>query len=234
MPLHIGLHKHAFWLYGVIVALAIQKALLAVVPDVFAAFQTHPAHPENLRLESYRLIVFLVVTIRFFLGSVAFFEDAYESDDADAVYPIKNYARDYVFGLIHFLFFFAWSMSIDAEGPLRLFPILMALILFYDIPWYFAGRKYDTKRRMKLWAVLNALTLVLAWALYSTAMAAGKDSRAAQAWAFIPVIVISILDIAEIIGRKEIFKKWIGHIIDLKDKPPPPSSPRVGILTPRS
>jgi hypothetical protein len=38
--------------------------------------------------------------------------------------------------------------------------------------------------------------------------------------AFLPVVAFSVVDIAEIIGRKEIFKKWLGHLIDLNPKPP--------------
>lgn len=226
MPLHVGLHKHAFWLYGVLIALAIRQALLSVIPDIFKAFLEPSGHSENLQLESARLFVFLVVTIRFFLGSVSFFEDAYEAEDADTLYPTKNYARDYIFGLIHFLFFFAWSLSIDAEQPKRLFPILLAFILFYDVPWYVAGKQYDTKRRMKLWANLNVATLLVAGFVYACARLNGQTYGVAQQWAFVPVVIVSVLDTAEIIGKKEIFKKWIGHIIDLKPQEAPrPANP---------
>jgi hypothetical protein len=220
MSLHEGLHKHAFWLYGVIVALAIQRALMTVVPHIFDAFQTPSETTNDLFLEGMRLLIFLVIILRFFLGSVSFFQDAYEAADADTTYARKNYALDYVFGLVHFLFFFASCMAIEAKSSRRLFPFFLGVVLFYDLPWYFACRKYDTNRRMKLWTAVNLLTLVVAWASYASARAYGTDTTIAQEWAFVPILAFSVVDIAEIIGRKDIFKKWLGKLIDLKEKPP--------------
>src|SRR6478672_10322850 len=88
-------HTHALWIYGVIVGLAIREALthvmpLALVPPSAAplldqltpelkklaqVLQYHPPPPATgqLILIGIRLVVFLVMVVRFYFGSVQYF-----------------------------------------------------------------------------------------------------------------------------------------------------------------
>jgi len=67
-----GLHKHAFWLYGVIVGLAVKEALVSTVPDILT-----PTEPKwESIIDFSRLVVFVFFITRFYLGSAYFFEES--------------------------------------------------------------------------------------------------------------------------------------------------------------
>jgi hypothetical protein len=115
-------HDHAFWIYGVIVALAIREALSTVIPHtipILAQSQiTSQPEPKNqLILEAMRLVLFLAMTIRFYLGSCRYFDQVYCADDSAVKFPHANYSMDFVLGLIHFLLFFTWSETLVKSRP---------------------------------------------------------------------------------------------------------------------
>src|SRR5258708_36586817 len=105
-----GLRKQSFWLYGVIVGLAIKESLETVVRHLISP---PPGLLHDTLPESSRLLVFLFLIIQFYLGAVWYFDEVYENPETAKDYTDKNYAVDFLFGLIHFLFFFAWALSID-------------------------------------------------------------------------------------------------------------------------
>lgn len=206
-----GIHKHAYWLYGVIVGLAIREAL----GDVLRHALTPPFEQGWVSVpEALRLAVFLIVTIRYYLGSAVFFEVAYLSADSDTNYPRKNYTIDFLVVLMHFLIFFSWAISIDVHTkPARLFPALLAFILFYDGLWFLACKRYDTSRVIKLWSAVSIAMLVVSIAVYFAA----SYFQASQAWAeglaFIPVIIASLISISETTRRKQIFAEWLTKLL---------------------
>jgi hypothetical protein len=212
-----SLHSHAFWLYSTVVALAIKEALAETIPY----FITPPANPVFDRVVyGFRLLVFLVVVIRFYLGSAIFFERAHAGETADKDFPNKSYVIDFVFGLVHFLLFFAWAFSIDINTkPITLFPVLLGVILLYDIPWLIASISFDPLKLMKLWAAINfgatlaGLLVYLAVLHFFTSRTPEEAYRTAEEAAYILVIFISILDIWELIGKKEIFRKLFGWFL---------------------
>lgn len=207
MPTEEGLHKHAFWLYGVIVGLAIKEALAATVPRIFSP----PADETGaVMLEAARLFVFLVVIIRFFLGSVYYFDCAHTGPESDEAYPNKDYYVDFLFGLVHFIFFFAWALSIDVfVTHVKLFPALLALILLYDWLWYLVSRRYDTHRVIKLWTWMNTAIVVVGATLYLTMRALEFSPALAQVVAFVPVVVLSLIDIADIMNKRDTIGDWL-------------------------
>lgn len=158
----MGLHRHAFWLYGVVVGLAIQQALLSLLPKLI--------DPNDTRIgswsEALRLFVFLLLIIRFFLGSAAYFDEVYCGTQSDK-YDKKSYGLDYLLGFVHFVVFFGWALTIDLQqSPSYLFPSMLAFILLYDLVWLWVSRNNDTANRIKLWAFVNALTFLLGASFY--------------------------------------------------------------------
>jgi hypothetical protein len=202
-----GIHRHAFWVFGVIVGLAIQQVLTDLVPHLFA-----PPH-ETFFFEFHegvRLFLFLIMITRFYLGSAQFFEDAHATEK----YQRRSYPMDFLFGFFHFIIFFVWAVSINPHKmPPELFRWMLWVILGYDAVWYMACRQYDTRHLMKLWTALNALTLVLSVMAFYVMQAAGFSQQSAEEVAFIPVFAASLVDFMELVTGRPMFKKWLADLI---------------------
>jgi hypothetical protein len=220
-----GLRKNAFWLYGVIVGLAIKHALETVLghtldPSVHIYLEPGLNLPNVLRYldggtEVARLLVFLFTIIQFYLGSVWYFDKFYETPTTE--YDNAQYATDFLFGLAHFLFFFWWALSIDTHsGYLRIFPALAVLILVYDVVWCWACKGGNKQRYFEIrkWALVNVGVLALAILVYFLAYHIAKNSfkvegrpirhRIAEVSAFVPVMAFSIVDMVGMIIGKQI------------------------------
>lgn len=217
-----AINKQAFWLFGVIVGLAIKEGLVAVFPHIFAS--------DNNRLESLlegaRFLVFFILITRFYLGSVYYFEEAYFRADAAARYPRRNFMSDFIFGLIHFLFLSGLSRAIElhyGNPPVLLlpsvYPIILSLVLLYDWLWYLASRRYDTDKIILRWAILNLASWLAAVLIYFGCLA-WRGVLVAELLAFIPVLFISCIDIAEIITGKQLIWKWFSSVYDPNNRPP--------------
>lgn len=211
-----GLHKHAFWLYGVIVGLAIKEGLTEVLPHFFS--KTAKAYEHHL--EGIRLFIFLILITRFYLGAVKYFYDAYASSDADTIYVTKSYLIDFLVGFFHFLFFFALAISIDIhERPERLFPVLVAGILAYDVPWLALNWYKDTYHRIKMWTFVNLFTLMVGGLIYLCSRTVGYSRSTSEILALLIVLVMSLIDIAEMISNKEIFATGLRRLTHSPSKP---------------
>jgi len=73
------LHEKADWVFGVLVGLAIREALVDMLPQLAPSWFSHQAGrgvTPQLALEFWRLLLFLLMILRFYLGSVVFFGDA--------------------------------------------------------------------------------------------------------------------------------------------------------------
>jgi hypothetical protein len=211
MAIGEGLHKHAFWLYGVIVGLAIKEALASTVPDIL-----NPTEPKwEALLDFSRLVVFVFFTTRFFLGSAYFFEEVYTGPNA-VFYDKKNYFLDFLFGLAHFLLFFAWSLTIDfhQKDLEYFFRYILAGLLFYDVLWLIMSRKYDTKRQITPWTALNVVTLILASGLFWVTRKLIGQNMIAESVAFVPVFIVSVIDMAELTSGRRLVAEFVIRIAD--------------------
>lgn len=223
-----GLRKHAFWLYGVIVGLAIQQALQTVVGRLIVPPPGAKLFPSAI-LNVIRLPVFLFTILQFYLGSVWFF-DKFHEDSSGQNY--SNFAVDFLFGLVHFIVFFAWAMSIDTNrGPIRVFPILMIFILLYDLLWCRACRGRASYSEIRKWTYVNIGVVIGVIALYAVTYlglvginalewgrphwlvrAANHDMarhKIAEGLAVIPVLIVSTVDIIGMITGKQIIADWV-------------------------
>jgi hypothetical protein len=90
----------------------------------------------------------------------------------------------------------------------------MLIILLYDLPWYFASRGYTTKHLIKMWAFINFATCILVIATYFSAIALKTSEGIAEGIAFIPVIFLSLIDIAEVILRRRIIADFLRGLIE--------------------
>ena len=215
-------HNHAFWIYGVIVALAIREALSTVIPHTIPLLAqnqiaSQPEPKNQLMLEAIRLVLFLAMTIRFYLGSCRYFDQVYCADDSKLKFPRANYSMDFVLGLLHFLLFFTWSETLITHDRLRHglsgFLLIMGMILGFDVFWLLLSWGYDTRTMIGRWAFVNAITLLVAivialvtnyWQLCG--------ERTAEVFTGIPVGLTTLVDFGEMFGGNNILTDWISNI----------------------
>jgi hypothetical protein len=214
------LSRHALWLYGVIVGLAIKHAL----ESVLIHFYVPPdARRWPILLEATRLFVFLLMIIRFYLGGIVYFEKVYGSPDSANKYPDRTFSLDFMFGTIHYLFFFALAGSINAyEFHPKFFAIILSVILLYDLAWLWSSRHKSTLRRIKLWAFINLVTFVLAAVLYLVMAFFQFNYAVSQQIACLPVILASFVDLAEVLKGRRYFGPWFKKLADESESPDPP------------
>lgn len=205
-----SLHTQAFWLYSTIVALAIKEALTNTIPHLI----NPPPGPLGHRAhDAFRLVVFLVVTIRFYLGATIFFETAHAGETADEKYPHKSYVIDFLFGIFQFLLFLVWAFSIDIHSmPIKLFPAMLAIILFYDMIWLCVclSLKYATQNLLKIGALKDFLILCFGALIYTVVSSLNYQSKeeklaAGEEMAFYLIILISLVDIWDLLAEKRIY-----------------------------
>ncbi|HEY0428979.1 MAG TPA: hypothetical protein VGC76_14455 [Pyrinomonadaceae bacterium] len=242
-----NIRKQAFWLYGVIVGLAVKEALTHVLPHIFK---------EQINLlerhipEMIRLFVFLVLCVRFYLGAAQYFDEAYEKKHPATVIPFdppaenigtaqvneappvlenkykkKSFGLDFLVGFFHFLIFSALALSIcyDESGwnneiSIYLFPSVLLTILLYDVVWLLVNIKKHTFALIKLWTFLNVVTVVVCAATFGAVWVVYHMKEAkfqyfvAEAIAFIPLLLLSALDIAELIAGTSIIRRMLSWI----------------------
>jgi len=205
------LHPHTSWVFGVVVALAIQEALLKVVAHLVTPSTDLPSW--QMALETWRLGLFLVVTIRFYLGSAVFYSDAYiDTQEAN-----PNYGIDFACSTVHFLSFLAWATTITVHVRYRTglspFEAFLAFILSFDLLWLAISRNTPTFQRIKLWTAINAGTIGLCAVILLVCGAIGLDAVFSEQAMFVPVAFVSLVDIGGLISGRNIFKDWLAKLI---------------------
>jgi hypothetical protein len=235
-----SIHRHAFWLYGVLVGVAIKEALETGVshlvnPDRLTHDLTHlqvainfPDSQVGLGPEIIRITVFLVLIVRFYLGSAFFFGAAYESETAGEIFPITNYAADFIFGFIHFVSFVILALLIDIHiTPIHNFPYLVGFILIYDIFWCASSFRRSTVKLIVWWMLVNVVTALSGAVIYLILEFRYGNVLMAEKYAFCLVIIVSLLDIGLMMAKRPFFQP-LGKIIprDVPGAPPvTPASP---------
>ena len=205
-----AIYKHAFWLYGVIIGLAIKQALDSVLPHWInpgVAPDLHPLHGKYL--EWLRLFVFLFLAIRFYLGSAYYFGQVHESDSADKDFPHRSFGTDFVLGFLHFLgfIFLASAIHVHTGEPMRLFPLGIIFVLGFDGAWflYSLASKLDSRKLIKWWAIVNVGTGIICIAVYWP-IQSWHGSMRAEMWVLWVVFVITLFDIGWMMARKPFFQ----------------------------
>lgn len=234
-----GIHKHAFWLYGVLVGIAIKHALDATIPHIFdpAHIQTQltaaqlelPQSKYGLFPDLGRLLVFLILIVRFYLGSAFYFSDIHDASSSDnspetesAKDPlVKNYALDFICGFVHFVVFVILAMNIDPHTrQLFWFPLLVGFVLFYDFIWWIASQKYYSADYIFWWMIANSATLIVSGIIYLLAYyPANRDILTAEAFALIPVAAVSGYDIGAMMLDRPYFES-VQNRLSRKPKKP--------------
>lgn len=202
------LRRHCLWLYGIIVGLAIREAIVRVLPHFTAKDFLFDWHAL---LEVLRLAVFLLVITRFYFGAAVVFRQIGPGES----FPTKNDGVDLLAGLVHFLLFFGWATTIDGRtGTTWLlstspYLVFMGLVLVYDLFWWLMGLGRDHVEKLRLWMVLNVITLGACILIHLVGLRLQIDQMALEEICFFPVIAVSLIDVSEVLTGKEIFRTWL-------------------------
>ncbi|HXI24425.1 MAG TPA: hypothetical protein VNG71_11230 [Pyrinomonadaceae bacterium] len=245
-----AIYKHAFWLYGVLVGVAIKEALESISHLVnparledelthLGAVVQYAHHDFGLIPEVFRLTVFLVLTVRFYLGSAFYFGAVYEAPGAREKFPITNYPADFFSGFLHFVCFVILALLIDVHAtPIYYFPFMVGLILVWDLAWFASSMRRSTARMITLWMGVNLVTalvaavtyLIIELVNYSMVERRTYTNLRAERCAFYWVLAVSVLDIGLMMAKRPFFQplgKWLPRD-DVLDPPivaPNPAEP---------
>jgi hypothetical protein len=228
------LHPPAFGVTVVVVGLAIREALIRVIPSATSPDSSQGAIPDwQMALEGFRVALFLVVLIRFYLGSVSYFHEVYFSTVNSKRYGRTNYWLDYFLGFVHFMLFFAWATTVNSNernhtGGASHYLGLGSLVLLYDAVWLAASFNLSTFKKVKFWTLLNVVTFIVSASIFFTAKeVTAFDAVMREQLAMIPLAIVSVLDLAEIFNERpyiaNALKRLFSRDSDSDQNEPPPS-----------
>lgn len=228
MATHTPIREHAFWLYGVLVGLAIKAGLEGTLPHIIQFSRiTELLTPEQLTRtqaaygfypDLIRLIVLLILVVRFYLGAAYFFGDVHqkprqsELDDEfprrDSDPPKTNYALDFMSGFVHFLAFVILGLTIDVHiTPLSWFPVVVVFILLYDALWWVFSLSYPkTRKIIKWWALVNAVNVLASLLIFAALLLFKFSPITAELWSYSAVLIVSAYDIGAMMKGKPYFQ----------------------------
>lgn len=205
-----ALHPQAAWLNGIVVALAIREGLTQVVPHLTTA-----AHDFNwaTELQIARVFLFLITIIRFYLGSILYFDAVHVREETAKQYVRKSYGLDFLVGLLHFIMFFAWATTISDVGHRELpstlshFETVGAAILLFDLVWLAVNARYDTPRAILPWTIINVVTVLICVAIVFVPY--GADAVLREQLSIAVVGTIGLIDISGTLKETNLIAEWI-------------------------
>ena len=212
-------HKDFFWIYGVLVGLAIREALTQTLHHAFSI----PASDATwvLHIEIWRTVLFMLMTVRFYVGSVVFFNNVY---GAASPQTQNNYYLDFLMGFTQFVLFYAWSVTIfsysrSAKG-FSYYLDVMFMILLFDILWLLFNAGNDTAQTIKVWTILNSLTALISFACFvAAAKVFDVNVQVAEEIALTPVGLASVLGLTENVSGIPVFVKLLQSVMPKQIKP---------------
>jgi len=185
-----------------------REATIRVIP-IF----THPTSPFGWSSFFYlfRFALLMLMVMRFYLGAVVV------ANGPDPSASIQNDTIGLFSGVAHFLLFFAWASTIDVDTrnasffQFSPFEIALFLVLLYDLAWWLMswGNRYE---KLNLWTFINTTTCVFCVAIHVMLEHFFLRFRLIESIVFLPVILISLIDIAEITLQRELFRGWFQNL----------------------
>jgi hypothetical protein len=227
------LHKGVDFLYGILIAMSLEKVIEGVMHASSSTWFVDPTHPHTeeaavvlhapAALMYWRTLIFLIMVARFYLGSIRYFDKTYKSHALDLKGFQPRFFADFLIGLIHFLLFFPLSLAVTVP-PGRIsffscfkfssFAIMLMVILMYDTFWL-AARWMITRQRSEEWKVLDedAFEQIQRWSLrnfVTTLWIVGLLVLAGVIWPVCPGWAESIALIPLFIASLQDFSEVIG------------------------
>lgn len=192
-------HRDAFWVIAVVGGMSIAKA----IEDSLGAISVGHWTSENAVILP-RFFLFLLTSVRFFIGSNVFFQAVHLERGHETKFPRRNYALDFGSAIFHFSILYALAVNIKIipAPPVfisnELFFLFLCAVLLYDWAWYFASTAYDTAPYIKKWAWYNTLAVFIPSVALAFAFKQGVIDR--PWFEILLAIVISITSLPDLIN----------------------------------
>jgi hypothetical protein len=130
----------------------------------------------------------------------------------------QSFGIDFLVGLVHFLIFFGWSYSISMHdrvaGDVSWFMVVLSLVMGYDVLWLSLSFRYETKRQISFWTLINLFTLFVSICAFLVAGRLHATPVIAETICYIPVLLMSIVDFGEMISGRNRFTEWLRKALD--------------------
>jgi hypothetical protein len=152
-------HRDAFWVITVVGGMSLTKALEEAVPAI-----TYHASGTNTVL-IFRLLLFGLTAIRFFIGASTFFQEVHIQVDHEKKFPSRNYVVDFSSAIAHFSLLYLMAVNIK-EVPTetylsrQYFFLAYLSVLIFDWLWWLGSFNYSTASTIRKWAFFNSVTAV--------------------------------------------------------------------------
>jgi hypothetical protein len=222
------LQKQALWLIGVLMGVALKEAMT----NTHAVF-VNRGEPWGWLMALVRLLLFWLVSLRFYLGAVYYFNTSFDEPPSVSGVLRRQFGRDLTFGLIHFAFVCFWGLSIALfDRGWSVFPLLLLTILLCDAFWY-AWAVSATRRTIRIRTVVNVVTAGGATLAFGTSafgymcIANGwrvelTQSQVAvcEAVAYVPVAIATGVELGRLVHGRAGVEEWLGETL-----PPPEHHP---------
>ena len=208
------IHEQAFWLYTIIIGLAIRQVLIEIIPrslNYFFSTELHLPTRETLYASSFyielvRSLVFLIVITRFYLGSVLVLAELTRKPGG----PPKGSWVHVLTGSVHFLLFFWWAYTPFVTAVIwriSLFVWVLILILLWDVAW-FVLTPGDQRSTIKPWLYRNLRTF-LGMVILFFASLWFLSAQAQEVLMLVLVLVVSLGDFREMFTKREPPRKFL-------------------------
>jgi hypothetical protein len=212
-------HKDFFWIYGVLVGLAIREALTQTLHHTFSI--PPPDAAWILHLEIWRTVLFIFMIVRFYVGAVVFFGNVYGPLSPQTQ---NNYYLDFLMGFTQFVLFYAWSVTIFSYSRsikgFSYYLDVMFFILLFDFLWLIFNMRNDTAQTIKVWTIVNSLTALLSFAFFvASAKIFDIDVQVSEEIALVPVGIASLLGLTENVSGIPVFVKLLQSVMPKQIKP---------------
>lgn len=153
-------HRDAFWVIAVVGGMSIAKAIEESLGSITVSHWT----TEN-SVVLPRFFVFLITSVRFYIGSNVFFQTVHIEPGHDILFARRNYVLDFGSAILHFSILYALAANIKTipvppvDLSNELFFLFLCGVLLYDWAWWFASTAYDTRNCIRNWAWYNTLAV---------------------------------------------------------------------------
>jgi hypothetical protein len=154
-------HRDAFWVITVVGGMSVAKAIEQFITGVSLSHWS-----LGVGVVILRMIVFLVIAVRFFIGASVFFQQVHIEAGHDLKFPNRNYVIDFSSAIAHFsiLYWLALGIGTEPSSPVVLeheqFSLALCMVLLYDWVWYALSAASSCTKIIRSWATRNTLTLI--------------------------------------------------------------------------
>ncbi len=187
-------HRDAFWVITVVGGMSLTKALEEAVP----AIKYHSSGSNTIII--FRLLLFALTAVRFFIGASAFFQEVHIQSDHEQKFPHRNYVVDFSGAIAHFSLLYLMAVNIkevptESRLSQQAFFLAYLSVLLFDWLWLLWSLSYSTASKILKWALSNSLTALLCGLLFLLFRFDWIDRTGFEVLLFVVTVVFSFPDI---------------------------------------